>query len=68
MDNRSSTTREIKAEREREREREWAWGNKEKLKSSMTANSKHFRLFKFCKSKAEYICQGLDAVQGTGFY
>jgi len=46
-------------ERGEERERE----NKEKLKSSMTANFKHFRLFKFCKLKAEFYSDGIHKIK-----
>ena len=47
------------SERGEERERE----NKEKLKSSMTANFKHFRLFKFCKLKAEFYSDGIHKIK-----
>ena len=47
----------MKSSTKRERERE-KYEYKEKLKSFMTANFKHFRLFKICKLKEESMCQG----------
>ena len=47
----------MKSSTKREREREKC-EYKEKLKSFMTANFKHFRLFKICKLKEDSMCQG----------
>ena len=53
LDMKSSAREERKEKRE----------NKEKLKSSMTANFKHFRLFKFCKLKAEFYSDGIHKIK-----